>query len=171
LTPTVAVSFQRTPCPADGVLAELPRSWGALPVLRDGAEGLVVPLPDGEALWIGLLRSAAAPAESLSVVALLEPGGATDAITGRPVGERSPGRLAVPPAAALVGVRRPEGGWWALARVAPARGAPACSEVELRTSVGRLVAHLVTPADFSARSGAELPPLDPTAAYGGRRLP
>lgn len=171
LTPTVSVSFQRTPCPAGGVLAELPRSWGALPAVLDGPEDLAVPVPDGEAVWIGLLSESGAPVQSVSVVAVLAPGGPTDAVTGRPVGGQPPGTVTLPPTTAVIGVLREGGGWWALTRVGPGNGAPACSRVDLRTPTDRLVAHLVPPSATTARAGVEVPPLDPAAPYGGWRLP
>jgi hypothetical protein len=165
------VSFQRAPCPGSGVLDRLPPSWGALPVARTGAGDLLVPVPADELVWIGLVRDAAAPAEAVSVVVLLEPGGPTDALTGRPAGGAPPTRLLVPPARAVPGIARATGGWWALARVMAGSVAPACRAVELRAGDRLLLARLVSPADFRARTGTEIPPLDPDAPYGGGRLP
>ncbi|MGY1709852.1 hypothetical protein ACI8AC_10115 [Geodermatophilus sp. SYSU D00758] len=165
------MSFQRAPYPASGVLDRLPRSWGALPVARAGDGDLLVPVPAGELAWIGLLRDPAAPAERVSVITLLEPGGPTDALTGRPAGAVAPTRLLVPPARVVPGVARAGGGWWGLARVAAGPGVPACRAVELRAGDRVLVARFVSPEDFRGRTGTGVPPLDPDAPYGGRRLP
>jgi hypothetical protein len=61
LAETLTVSFQRYPCPAAGVVSALPRSWGALPVAETGPLELAVPVPEGEAVWLGLRATAEAP--------------------------------------------------------------------------------------------------------------
>ena len=84
LSETLTVSFQRYPCPAAGVVSALPRSWGALPVAEMGPRELAVPVPEGEAVWLGLRATAEARRWRLAVVAHLDPGGPTDAVTGLP---------------------------------------------------------------------------------------
>lgn len=178
LAATLGLSFQRYPCPSSAVVGELPRSWGALPIADVGSRELLVPVPRGEAVWVGLLASAKAPAWSVRIVVHLEPQGATDAVTGRPVDDPAGGPtvLSVPPRRHVEGVRRREGGWWALTRAAPVPGAPSCSGLEIMAAQARvrlepLAVHLVEPTDFRARCGIQVPPLRPDAPYGGWRLP
>src|SRR4051794_4698701 len=105
LADTLSLSFQRYPWPGSAVVRELPRSWGALPVTRSGPLDLLVPVPEGEAMWMGLLRPPDGPAWALRVLAHLQPGGSTDAVTGEPVADAA-GDLAVlrvPPRRALEG--------------------------------------------------------------------
>ncbi|NAZ86528.1 hypothetical protein [Kineococcus indalonis] len=170
-TATVALSFQRHPRPATGVVPELPRSWGALPVLLRAPGEVLVPVPEREAVWIGFLRDPGAVPQELSVVARLEPGGRVDALSGHPALDAETARTAVPPARALPGALRPGGGWWALARVAPDASAPACAALELRAGGTSLLVRLVDPDGFRELTGVGVAPLDPRAPYAGRRLP
>ena len=178
LSETLTVSFQRYPCPAAGVVSALPRSWGALPVAETGPLELAVPVPEGEAVWLGLRATAEARRWRLAVVAHLDPGGPTDAVTG--LSARVPDDLAVlvvPPRRQLEGIARPDGGWWALTRVATALGAPSCRGLEILTAPDgapreRLIrVRLTEPGDFAADTGGDVPPLRADASYGGWRLP
>lgn len=179
LADTLALSFQRYPCPGSGVLQQLPRSWGALPVAASGARGLLVPVAEGEAVWVGLSAPPGAPACELRVLAHLRPGGPTDAVSGA-AGADAAGDLAVlrvPPRRHLEGVARRAGGWWSLARVPPGPEAPGCSSLVLwprpagRSPEPPWTVQLVDPAAFTELTGAEVPPLAPDAPYGGWRLP
>jgi hypothetical protein len=178
LAETLALSFQRYPCPASGVVSELPRSWGALPLTPVGSQGLLVPVPDGEAVWVGLLAEPRGRAWSVRVVAHLDPHGTIDVLTGRPADPAGePAVLSVPPRRVLEGIARDDGDWWVLTRVAPGPPAPSCRRLEVRAEQAggpperRLIVDLLDPAAFSARTGAEVPPLRPDAPYGGWRLP
>jgi hypothetical protein len=176
---SLSMSFQRYPCPESAVVQDLPRSWGALPVAPAGPRGLVVPVPEGEGVWVGLSRPRDAPAWAVRVLAHLQPGGPTDAVRGG-AGTDTAGDLAVlrvPPRRALEGIARCGGGWWPLTRVPPGPDAPACSALEVWAHRdGALpeppwTVHLVDPAVFAAQTGAEVPSLAPDAPYGGWRLP
>ena len=60
VTPSLSISFQRYPYPPTGFVTALPTSCGALP-FEAGAPGhLILPSPDGEAFWIGLIPAPAA---------------------------------------------------------------------------------------------------------------
>ncbi|SDY47888.1 hypothetical protein SAMN05661080_03601 [Modestobacter sp. DSM 44400] len=179
LADTLSLSFQRYPCPESAVVHELPRSWGALPVAPGGSRSLVVPVADGEAVWVGLSRPPDAPAWELRVLAHLRPGGPTDAVTGAG-GTDAAGDLAVlrvPPQRSLEGIARRAGGWWSLTRLAAGPGAPGCSGLEVWPQPAGgppeppWTVQLVDPAAFTAQTGAEVPPLAPDAPYGGWRLP
>jgi hypothetical protein len=158
---------------------DLPRSWGALPVVQEGPRGLVVPVPEGEAVWIGLSRPLDAPGWAVRVLAHLQPGGPTDAVAGGAATDAAGDLtvLPVPPRRALEGIARPAGGWWSLIRVPPGPDAPACSGLEIWAQRDGAPpeppwsVHLVDPAAFTARTGTEVPPLAPDAPYGGWRLP
>lgn len=155
-TPQLAVSFQRYRRPAAGLVAGVPRSCGALPVAQTAPGEWVVPCPPGEAVWIGLVRTAAGPPCRVVVGSAA---GTADAD--------------VPPDYAVVGV--PAGGGYVRVltlgasprldlRVAAAGASPAALAVALAVA-------LVDAAAFAALTGVALPGLDESASYGGGRLP
>jgi hypothetical protein len=133
LTDTLSLSCQRHPLPDSGVARSVPRSWGALPLLDVGPRQLLVPVPDGEGLWLGLVRETGAPTWPVRVLAVLAGGGpVVDALTGRaevPGGEG----LLVPPAHAVLGISRGDGTWWPFTRAAPHAGALSCARLDVMT--------------------------------------
>lgn len=154
--PALVVSFQRYRCPASGLVDAPAASCGALPVLTPGAGVLLVPCPDGEALWIGLL-----------------PGGAGAAVTVQALGAEL--TVHVPPVHALAGMPRASGAGplWAIARHAD--GAPVCRRIDVVAVSGSVATtvrvELIDSQRYAALSGQPLPPLDESAAYGGWLLP
>jgi hypothetical protein len=175
---SLSLSFQRYPRPGSGIVAELPRSWGALPVAGPDPGELLVPVPEEEGVWVGLLRPAGGPACAVRVLAELRPGGRTDAVSGGPAPAAAEDltALPVPPGRALAGIARPGGDWWSIMRVAPGPGIPACTGLEVRVEGGGapaepLAVRLVDPRSFRLRTGSEVPPLSPDAPYRGWRLP
>lgn len=155
--PGLAVSFQRYRCPPSGLVERPTASCGALPVVADRPGVVLVPCPQGEALWIGL----AAQGSARTVVAVHALGATV--------------HLDVPPAHAAIGVPRgaPGGPVWAFARAAD--GPPPCARIDLTVTSGPvdtdLRVELVDPAVYTAATGRDLPPLDEGAAYGGWLLP
>jgi hypothetical protein len=179
LTPTLFVSFQRYPYPPSGFVTGLPTSCGALPMLADAPGHLLVPSPEGEAFWIGLVGSRQGTPATVRALATLTSGDRVDAVTGastdRPSGAgelpAGPGHLTVPPAHGLAGISRGDGTWWAFARDAPAP-AVACPSLELVSPpAGQVRVDLLAAAEFESLAGTPLPPLDPSGRYGGWRLP
>jgi hypothetical protein len=178
LADSLSLSFQRYPRPGSGIVAELPRSWGALPVASPDPGELLVPVPEGEGVWVGLLRPAGGPAWAVRVLAHLRPGGRTDAVAGGPAPD-SPedlAALAVPPGRVLAGIARRGGDRWSIMRVAPGPGIPACAGLEFRAEsegvpAEPLTVRLVDPRQFRVRTGSGVPPLSADAPYGGWRLP
>jgi hypothetical protein len=130
---TLLVSFQRYPQPDDGLLRRLPPSWGALPLLASGPRHVLVPLPDGEAFWLGLVRTAHGPAWTLHVLASLPSNERLDVVTGVPAdpsrGEAF-GSVSVPPSHAVEGIARGDGTWWPFTR-GPTADAPVCRALDL----------------------------------------
>src|SRR4051812_20731903 len=82
LAPALSISFQRYPYPASGLVTNLPTSYGALPVLADAPGHCVLPCPDGEAFWIGLIPEEAGRAEVVRVLATVASGDQLDVVTG-----------------------------------------------------------------------------------------
>jgi hypothetical protein len=175
LTPGLAISFQRFPAPPSGLLRTLPPSHGALPLLAAGAGRVLVPVPDGEALWVGLVRQFRAPSCSVRVSATLASGQSLDVWTGRPPTAQpppGPGWMAVPPHFAVAGLVHPDG-WSALARPpAPAdpgdrAPAPACVSLDVTAwdEHGPFLLHadLVSVEEFAAAGGRPPAALDPSA--------
>lgn len=154
--PALVVSFQRYRCPASGLVDATVASCGAVPVLAPGPGLLLVPCPDGEALWIGLL-----------------PAGAGGVVTVRALDVEL--TVPVPPVHALAGMPRSPGAGprWAIARHTD--GAPVCRRIEIMVESGSDSAavrvDLIDSARYAALSGRTLPPLDESAAYGGWLLP
>jgi len=116
------VSFQRFPAPADGVVHEPPRSWGALPVAVTGSDAAIIPLESGEAIWIGLSvpRAETAPrAVCVHVTATMDAGTRVDVLSGLDgaSADAASGFL-VPPTTGVEGIPRSDGGKTAIVRVA-----------------------------------------------------
>ena len=175
LTPTLSISFQRYPYPPTGVVAALPTSWGALPFLTGEPGHLVLPCPDGEAFWVGLLAEAGGQRSLVRVVASVASGDRLDVVTGAPPEDPSPagsGDLPVPPRRAVAGIARGDGTWWAFARDTGGTPAPACQGLEVLSRPAASVrVDLVEPGHYEALGGDRLPGLDPAGRYGGWRLP
>ena len=147
------LSFQRYARPADGIVLELPRSLGALPV-GAGSEGFLLPLAEAEAFWIGVMGGAPANAWPLAVAGVDRTGVALPiaSITSKAD-------------AFLPGYPRPDGRWGALSR-------GGCSmlliEVGRTNAIPGATVRLVSPPEYAALTGqAAPPPLDPSAGYGG----
>lgn len=179
LTPGLALSFQRYPLPGSSVLHELPRSWGALPVVEAEAGRLLLPAPRREGVWLGLLPVRGSPSREVQVVAALSFHGVVDVATGQAVGESAAWRP-VPPLRSVPGIARGEDSWWPLTRAAGDAGTPACAELTVRLrpvgsaepgpEVSVRVA-LVDPVKWEELTGHAVPPLRPDTPYGGWRLP
>jgi hypothetical protein len=137
VTAALTVSFQRYPYPPSGRVEALPRSRGALPLAVAGPGRLLLACPAGEAFWVGLLASPQGPSSLVAVTARLASGERVDLATGAAPAP-DPGRdgFTVPPRFAVEGIARGGGGWWALAREAPAPPAPACAGLELLVWTG-----------------------------------
>lgn len=148
VTAALTVSFQRYPYPPSGWVETLPRSRGALPLAAAGPGRLLLPVPAGEAVWVGLVATPGGPSSLVAVAAELGSGERVDLATGP-----------VPPRFAVEGIARGDGGWWALAREAPAPAAPACAGLELLVWTGPAAA--AAPEERSPR-----PQHDPTGPAG-----
>jgi hypothetical protein len=182
----LSLSFQRYPLTGSPVLHDLPRSWGALPVVTAEPGRLLLPAPDGEGAWLGLVPERGRPAWAVRVVALLSPQGEVDLLTGRAIGEGTEVASAgtVPPLRSLPGVARGQGAWWPLTRTPAEPEAPSCVRLTVRArpagesegdtepvSDASVQVELLDPVEFEERTGHAVPPLRPDAPYGGWRLP
>jgi hypothetical protein len=98
------VSFQRYPLQAPGTPERTPRSFGALPIASGGNDSWLLPIPDGEAVWVGLLhRRRAADALVTASVQLVD-GRVLDVATGLAEVTHAVTRgWRVPPATAIAG--------------------------------------------------------------------
>jgi hypothetical protein len=147
------LSFQRYACPADGIVLELPRSLGALPV-GAGAEGFLLPLSEAEAFWIGVMGGAPANPWPLAIAGVDR------------AGETLPiARITSKADAFLPGYPRPDGRWGALSR-------GTCFmlliEVGRTNAIPGATVYLVSPREYAAQTGQPAPPpLDPSAGYRG----
>lgn len=167
----LAVSFQRFATPADGIIDDLPRSLGALPVAAAGEGTLLVPLADDEAFWIGLSTPRAGTRAEISASVLLADGRV-----------RREATILVTAASRLPGMRREDGRFDAFTRAATS-ASPGVRAVTLACRIGRrggraparvvaATVWLADPATFRVRTGQSPPaPLDAEAGYGGWRLP
>jgi hypothetical protein len=176
VTGDLAVSFQRYPFPEAGRLDALPTSLGALPVCPAGPGRILLPSPAGEAFWLGFLPEPGAAPAAVGILAFTGADDWIDAVSGRAAAPAAPDTwFQAPPRRQLEGIHRPDGGWWALARTAPAAGAPACSRLQLCIRRGpalvSLEVRLVDEQEFESACGTSVPPLNPGSAYGGWRLP
>ncbi len=135
LTPSLSISFQRYPYPPAGLVTALPTSWGALPFLLSAPRQLILPCPDREAFWIGLVPSPAGRQHRLRVLVSTASGDRIDVLTGRAASDDTK-----PPSAedfpallphGIPGISRGDGSWWAFARDTGETPAPSCREIEL----------------------------------------
>src|SRR5688500_13074951 len=127
LTQSVSVSFQRYPFPAAGVVTALAPSWGALPFLPSAPHQLVLPCPNGEALWIGLVTSARGR-HRLQIPVSTASGDRVDALAGAPADDTEPAGtegLRTPPPHGVPGILLGDGSWWAFAHHTGESSAPA----------------------------------------------
>lgn len=162
--PVVRVSFQRYPRPESGIVYDPPRSWGALPVSRRGPAEFVVPLPDDEAMWLGLSPAARGADAVVTVRAETEVGTWLDAASN----------LRIAPGTPVDGVRRQDGGWWPFTRVTTTTDAPSFRTIWIVDHVAQAESAivLVAPGDFARETGVSLEPrLKAEEIYGGWRLP
>jgi hypothetical protein len=164
LTPALSISFQRYRYPADGSVTSLTSSYGALPLFTSAPSRLVLPCPDGEAFWIGLVTSPGAEQHHVR------------AVISTASGDRiSTEDLPAPPLHGIPGLRRGDDSWWALARQPDLPTAPACRDIELLCTLSgqatSVIVNIVAPEEFQELSGSALPPLDEDDRYGGWRLP
>lgn len=201
LTPSLFISFQRYPYPAAGLVTALATSWGALPFLSSAPGQLVLPCPDEEAFWIGLVSSPAGQQYRLRVLVSTTSGDRVNALTGGPTNDRGPAGIddrPAPPRHGIPGIFRGDASWWAFARDTGETPAPACREIELRcrsassprgagpdrqyapgkssppVHAGETFSarvKIVEPEHFHKLGGGRLPPLDESNRYGGWRLP
>jgi hypothetical protein len=148
VTAALTVSFQRYPYPSSGWVEALPRSRGALPLAAAGPGRLLLPVPAGEAFWVGLVAAPGGPSSLVAAVAELGSGERLDLAAGP-----------VPPRFAVEGIARGEGGWWALALEAPAPGAPTCAGLELLVWTG-------PPVAATSQERGPRPQHDPTGPTG-----
>lgn len=164
LTRSLSVSFQRYPYPAAGVVTSLPSSFGALPLLLRAPRQLVLPCPDGEAFWIGLVTSPAGPQHRLRVLVSTTSGDRVDALTGASAdGIDSAGieDLPAPPRHGVPGILRDAARWWAFARDTGETHAPACREIELHcrsAGTAEPVCQAAGPSRQHAGPGSPFPP-------------
>lgn len=146
------VSFQRFAPPPGGLVHRAPRSLGALPVAA-GPTSFVLPLGDEEAFWLGVLAPEGSHDEALELE------------VARPQGSRvAVARVETAGNTAIPGLARPDGLFDVFRRT---------TIVEL-TALHRgstAVVRLCDPATYAGLTGAAPPPLDPSAGYGGWRLP
>lgn len=168
VTADLTVSFQRFPYPPDGRVSTLPTSRGALPLLIVGRREILLPSPEREAFWIGLV-AAAGSSSSVDVTVILHSDARMHLET-----------VHCPPTFALEGIPRENGTWWVFARNAAYRGSPACSALKLVVTPAppatgndvTLRATVVEPTDFEHASGQPVPPLlGENDTYRGWRLP
>jgi hypothetical protein len=133
LTPSLSLSFQRYPFPPTGVVTALPRSRGALPVVLTAPQQLVLPCPDGEAFWIGVVPSPGERPYALRVLVLIASDHWVDALTGAAADETRPfGAEDLAAWHGIPGIFRGGGRWWAFARDTGDTLVPGCLEVEVR---------------------------------------
>jgi hypothetical protein len=144
LTQSLFVSFQRYPYPTTGIVTALATSWGALPFLLRAPGQLVLPCPDEEAFWIGLVASPAGQQHRLRVLVSTTSGDRINALTGVPVNNPAPADiddLVAPPQHGIPGIFQGDGRWRAFARHTDATPAAACHEIELSCRPAAPVPH------------------------------
>lgn len=168
LADDLLMSFQRYPHPGPDGVRVLPRSHGALPVLLVAPGRLLVPVPDGEAAWLGLVRPPLARPWRVQVLATLSDGSSHDAA----------GVLHLPPEHALEGLARGNGSWQPLARAPAGPGSQGVRLLRVRAwpatddvPAASWEVELVDEESFAAAGGGRVPAVSPDAAYGGWRLP
>ena len=175
LTPTLSISFQRYPYPPSGFVTTLPTSWGALPFIADAPGYLVLPCPDAEAFWIGLIPEETGKSTVVRVLASVASGDRIDVVTGAHVDRSATtgsADITVQRAYGVAGIPRGDGTWWPFARDAAGEPATECRGLDLFSPpVASVRVDLVGSAEFEELAGIRLPPLDPASRYGGWRLP
>ena len=147
------VSFQRYLCPSDKIVGDTPSSYGALPVAPEG-DHYLLPLPDQEAFWVGVILPKDWDRGTLSFAAMHADGGVL-------VSEQfaRPGMFAIP------GIKRSDGQFDVFCR-------GSVSELQLAGAGGIARILVSDPRTYGVRTG-QAPPeaFDPNAAFGGWRLP
>ena len=109
------ISFQRFPCPSDGVLEHAMRSWGALPVGSLGDARFAIPLEQHEAVWLGvhLVDDVESPdAACLNITAIRSESTAVDLLSGERDDadrHRERGGFYIPTVTGIDGIRRADG--------------------------------------------------------------
>jgi hypothetical protein len=157
------VSFQRFARSAGGVVAEAPRSLGALPVAA--AEGrFLLPAAPAEGFWIGAILAPAADLPMAELIAWPRANGPRYGVPRR----GDPRHLASlwrPQTAIIAGMIRPDGRFDIFSR-------ESLAALDVRIDGAAAQVAPVDPADYAAITGEPLlSPLDPSAGYGGWRLP
>jgi hypothetical protein len=175
----LAISFQRYPIPADGVLSSPSPSFGALPIGSTRSGRLLLPIVPGEAFWMGFTNcEESIPRIRVAVETSTQ--GVLDACLGTEWSEdRSAAGIVVPPQRELDGIVRLAGGWWPLTRFNPNAEAPQCQAIKIvvmpqlpEDLALRVRIESIDSSDFFESTGLRSPPpLDLTAAYGGWLLP
>jgi hypothetical protein len=147
------VSFQRFARPVGDVVGRAPSSLGALPV-APGPSGFLLPLADDEAFWIGVIVPAD-PNPGALVLEVVFENGRTAPVT----------RLEKPGTVFIAGIGRSDGRFEAFCR-------PCIAGLYVSLGDHRTRVCLTEPTTYAEMSGCPRPePLDPSAAYGGWRLP
>lgn len=169
--PFLSVSFQRYPRPASGLVEASPLSFGLLPVAPSREGDLLVPLPDGEALWLGFDPASERRPVLVFVAVESGRGRAVDVRTGAPATRAGQGGgIIVPPQRWIDGVRRPDGRCSAFARRAGGSDATDTRAIVV-TAIPRLRLTAARPRPRAlvlhspASAGGNAPP--PPAAEGG----
>lgn len=157
-----SLSFQRYLLEGSDAFETAPQSLGALPCAAAG-EGVMVPLPEGEGVWIACLSAPGALRTSLSA----RPG--TQSARATRVTLAAPAMLVT-----LPGLRRSTGDFAAIRR----RSGERALRIAVRTAFARaepeietLAVTLVPPDQFEAATGRHVPAAEPQHAFGGWRLP
>jgi hypothetical protein len=181
----LAISFQRYPLPADGVLGSPSPSFGALPIGSTRSGRLLFPIVSGEAFWMGFTNCDESIPLLIRIAVETSTGGILDASAGTDWRDRSSAGIVVPPQRELDGIVRLAGGWWPLTGSTPNSEAPQCTAITIaivpqpledRQSPPEVATTLrlesIDSCDFFESTGVRSPPpLDLTAAYGGWLLP
>lgn len=184
----LAISFQRYPLPADGVLSSPSPSFGALPIGSTRSGRLLLPIVPGEAFWMGFTNCEESIPLRIRVAVETSTQGVLDACLGTEWSDdRSAAGIVVPPQRELDGIVRLAGGWWPLTRFNSNAEAPQCQAIKIVVMPQLPQERRSTPeedlamtvriesidsADFFESTGLRSPPpLDLTAAYGGWLLP
>lgn len=167
------LSVQHYPLPASGLITNPMPSCGAVPVAAIDPRRIVVPLHDGDAVWLGVT---ALPETGVRLRGAMETAGhgCLDIVSGSRWTCLDRARtLAVPPATALDGIPREGGGMWPFARHALPACAPACRRLRLYLTGGGaanpagVALYFVRPAAYRRLTGADPgPPADPGHQFG-----
>jgi hypothetical protein len=147
------VSFQRYLCPSDKIVGDAPSSCGALPVAPEG-DHYLLPLPDQEAFWVGVILPKEWDRGMLSFAAMHTDGGVvlSEQFT-------RPGMFVIP------GIKRSDGQFDVFCR-------ESVSEFLLAGAGGITRIFVSDPRTFVIRTGQAPPePFDPNSAFGGWMLP